>query len=228
MGEQPLLTLVEPREIDPPTRLKLKWEQVQKYETKNVLDKDTQQAEAMAEAQDAGMKMRDIAACVGIAYQRVDQLLRYHRFNTFLENLSTAVDKIPEFRFRQYWQQMSDPFETRGKRTKEYRDQRERRVFLAIVECLEAGKAPIPPNRAPKTTTVEQMFKTKNPLRALRKEVERRFDTELAPIVAKAKDLFGRDRATYSPDFLANAMRDLERWHKNLLQLLADFDKHVD
>jgi hypothetical protein len=182
----------------------------------------------MEEARDAGMTHREIAACIGIGQPRVDQLLRYHRFNTFLDGLTTEVVKIPEFRFRQYWQQMSDPQSTRGKRTKEYRDQYERRVFLTILEWLEAGKAPLPPHRTPKTPTVEQIFKTKNPLRALRKEVERRFDTELAPIVKRAKDFFGRDRSTYVPDFMANAMVDLERWHKNLLQLLADFDKHID
>jgi hypothetical protein len=38
-----------------------------------------------------------------IAQQRIGQLLRYHRFC-----LVTAVTKIPEFRFRKYWQQISN------------------------------------------------------------------------------------------------------------------------
>jgi hypothetical protein len=227
MEEKAQLTLVDKRDLDPATRLKLKWEQVQKHSTSTELEKDKSQAEAMAEAEADGMTQQDIAACVGISQGHVDKLLRYHRFLIFQAGLNSTEFKITEGRFRTYWKNTVDPQSMRGRRTKDYREQYERRVFLAIIEKLEAGHPPPTPVKVKKPPTVAQMHARKKPLTALRKEVKRLYSTECQPILAQLKDFLGRDRSTFAPSLMAACAMDLDKWAKKLDTLLADFDTYV-
>jgi hypothetical protein len=227
MGEQAVLSLVEPRDLDPATRLKLKWEQVQKQATSTEVEKDTSQAEAMAEAEADGMDQRAIAQCIGISQGHVDKLLRYHRFLIFQDSLNSVEFKIPEGRFRTYWKHTVDPQAMRGRRTTDYREQNERRVFLAIIEKLEAGTPPPTPVKVKKPPTVAQMHAKKKPLTALRKEVKRLYSVECQPILGKLKDFLGRDRATFAPSLMAACAMDLDKWAKKLDTLLSDFESYV-
>jgi hypothetical protein len=77
-----------------------------------------------------------------ISHARIGQLLMYARA---LPILSTAVDKISEWRFRRYWQQYADTDglrSMRGKDQAESRAEYERRVFHQIVQLIGTGTGP--------------------------------------------------------------------------------------
>ena len=58
---------------------------------------------------DDDLTQAEVAQHLGLAQQRIAQLLLYNRFNT-----TAGCIKIPEFRFRQYWKQMANFKSLRG------------------------------------------------------------------------------------------------------------------
>jgi hypothetical protein len=225
-------------------RLKDAWENLGQTERASAVDLDVKRATLLAEeleeeAREGKVTEKELAEWTGISQQRIAQLLRYQRFLHCCQvNTTTVVSEITEGRFRQYWQQMSDPQTMRSFRcnprhevtyAKKQAEQAayERRVFVAILEWLEAGKEPLkrPKRQAP--PTVEEMFKKKNPVTALRKEVNRRFTDEFKPMAATLREYLGRDRASYTPNLMANAAIALTKWERAFEELLKQFDTYV-
>jgi hypothetical protein len=206
------------------TQLQADWQELEAHLANqshlSQLDADVRHAGLLGCARASGLTEREIAKAIKLGQQRVRQLLRYYRYLGF----TTAVVKIPEFRFRQYWQQVRDPYSTRGKRKRENVDAYEQQVFAAIAAMVEAGKPPLRPAKKVKPKTAQEIRHATDPLKALRKEVRQIYYGELKGTLDKLEDLLGRDRSTYAPTVLANYAMSLKRTMGQILKLLADVD----
>jgi hypothetical protein len=233
--QEPTLTLLPVTRANMLNRVREGWKHLQEKETTHATAMDVERAAFLAEhlgqeMREGKVKEADLAEACACSQVRISQLLRYHRFLDFAHsvNKTTVLLPISEGRFREYWHQMSDPAETRGKRKKDYIDAYERRIFLGIVEWVEQGKAPFKFEKKAPRMTAEEMFKKKRPLAAFRKEYGRILKEEVTPLVTKAMGYFGRDRSSYSPDFMALAMRDLGTCLQNFQTLLDEFDRYSE
>lgn len=228
---QPPLTLLPATKAQRMLRIKDAWEKICQAEQTNVVARDVQRATVLAEALeeetlDGKITTRDLQTVTGISQTHIVHLLRYHRFRSCCSSVISNEITLTEGRFREYWKCLSDPIDVRQGNT-EQRRAYERRIFVMIVEWLEAGKAPLKKPTPQEKPTVETLFKKKKPLTALRKEVERRFTQEFKPMAATLRDYLGRDRSTYTPTLMASASIALDKWEKSLEGLLKEFDNYV-
>jgi transcriptional regulator with XRE-family HTH domain len=191
--------------------LKAEWQALEDQHKAGELDGDVRRAEIIARYESEGMTQREIAVAVELSFPRVNQLLRYNRY------LLTAVNKIPERRFRAYWHQVRDPHATRGKR--EIDADYELKVLQTIAAMVEAGQEPIREKRKVKPSEVKELTPLTRACKAAR-EVRKR----LKPTLAKLRGLLGCDRATFAPDIIAGHAQILEREINEFFKLLADLE----
>lgn len=216
-------------------RIKDAWEKIQQAEQGTVVELDVKRATVLAEALgeevlDGKIEQKDLVEATGISQPYLSQMLLYNDFRALCAsmNIAAAIFNIPEGRFRQYWKQMSDPHETRGKRDPEKKKAYNRRVFLSIIEWLEAGKDPMKPMPKPgKPKTVEQIVQARNILTTMIEEMESLF-AESETTYEVTIRLLGADRATYAPTNLANHAARLKRERQGLLTLITNVKRAIE
>lgn len=182
-------------------RLKRDWSLLQEDQQTDGQIHAMERADLLARYHDEGMTQSEIGVCIGVSSACVDKLLRYNRF------LHSTECKIPEGRFRAYWNQMRDPQVTRARGRNGADPAYEAKVFGAIVEWVTVGKKPIVRSRA-KRPKVTADLKTDNDIR---KEFNRRWRENLEPTVVRIVKLLGTDRSTYAPDILSGHAQVLRR-----------------
>jgi hypothetical protein len=197
-------------------RLQRDWQALATQQDTRTVEGDVSRAELLAQGVADGLTQQEIAEGLQMKQSYISRLLLYHRFN-----MTVGIQKIPEGRFRQYWQQVRDPRAVVGRRKPEEKDAYEKIVFQAIAEMIEAGKPPLKPVKPVKRQTAEQLRANVEWAKAVEKEVRTIFETEMQPTLARLQGLLHADRATYSPAGLANAALVLERTTKQILQLLT-------
>ena len=194
------------------TRLQEAWQVVAGEQETRTLEQDQQRALILAQAEAEGLTQRQIAETIHMTQVFVGYQLRYYRF------LITEVIKIPERRFRAYWSEHADPhFRTHDLHT---RAEYEASVFQYIVKQITAGIPPHKPPRTIKSVSHVDIHKKADPIRAYRKEVEKRYKAEIMPVVEDLKRLLRADRSTYAPSVLGGLAYKLDTIFKDLFTLL--------
>lgn len=214
-------------------RIKDAWEKINQAEQGTVIELDVKRATLLAEALaeevvDGKIEQKDLVEATGISQAYISYLLLYHEFRALCSSMdiTVVIYNISEGRFREYWKQMSDPYAAR-KGNKETKNAYKRRVFLNIIEALEAGTAPMKMPKTTKPKTVEQIVNSRNILNTMIEEIESIF-TESEKTYEVTIRLLGADRATYSPTNLANHAEQLKRERQGLLTLIQNVKRAID
>jgi hypothetical protein len=224
------LTLVPETKAIRLARFKREWQAIETQFAASVVERDRRRADLIKRYVEEGLTQQAMAKGLDVSQAYMSYYLEYERFCAFAEErLITAVIKdLPEFRFRQYWKQISDPqtMQTlKGKKNSAARLEYEYKVFATIAEMIQAGKPPLKPIKVVQPKTAEQLRANLDWAKATRKEAYRIYQTELRPTLKRLQGLLHADRATYSPSGQANAAYALERGMKHFLQLLTELSE---
>ena len=175
--------------------------------------------------QTKGLHQRDLAKAIGKTQGYVSQQLRYQRF------LITEVIKIPEFRFREYWKQCSDPLLVKGGRGRTRETTiaaHEAEVFPVIAAKVQAGELPVKFVKVVKPKTPEDLAHASNVLRALEKEYTEVYSPEFARITKELRALLTDSPVRYRPGHIAEYVRFFDEAVAKYHKLLTGLTKRVD
>lgn len=212
------------------------WQALKASKDSQDIDYDVNQGELFQRYLDRGLTQRQMAEEVKISQSHINGLLRYHQFliAAAIKNLMPVGIKISERRFREYWSQIADGGVTgtlRGEKNKAKLVAYEQEVFAAIAAMITEGRQPTLRVKPDKPATVDGVLKAgggseARTFRVLKKEVIRTFNAPggLKDTCLRLEKLLHADRATYTPDLMAETAFVLRREMAKITKLLGVSD----
>lgn len=199
-------------------RLKKDWADLAARSQVSEVGLDVDRAELIRRYhEDDGLSPKEIADGLELTTTHIGRLLIYGRY---VRTSPIGDVRISETRFRAYWQQVSDPKLTRGRR--QIDPEYEAGCFADIRKLVGAGKPPLKKKPKVKPVTSEDIRGVADVRKAARKVY-----AKLRPELDRLKRLLNADRATYAPDILAASAVVIDREIKALFKVLAHVGENV-
>jgi hypothetical protein len=182
------------------------------------IDKDVHRSGLLACGIARGLSQQEMSTHAKVDQSWISRHLRYGRFNRFMP----FGIKLTEGKFRQYWEQSRDAAATKGRRTPEYVEAYEQKVFKIIAEKIESGHRPAPKvKRLDKPKEVKTRAQQRQYTKALREEV-RHIHHDMAADIKALIAMGDQEMLRTSPVLIANHAKRLEAGFRKFEKVLQD------